>query len=114
MSLFGRSALTFGQGGEPVQDRPDRDEDRTYKTCPLRLRQVTVYSGLASRRGEIGPIRGTDMDPLTSDQWKRLREVVETRSREEAVAWLRKNHFLPEDVCLSCVKTVEDEILAAM
>lgn len=53
------------------------------------------------------------MDPLTPDQWSRLREIVRDQSREAAIAWLRKTAFLPEDVCLSCVKIVENEYLAA-
>lgn len=53
------------------------------------------------------------MNPLTPDQWSTLRGYVLDRSRECAVTWLRNTTFLPEDVCLSCVKLVENEYLAA-
>ncbi len=51
------------------------------------------------------------MDPLNSDQWKRLREIVRDESREAALTWLRKNVFLPKDVALSCVQIAEDQVL---
>jgi hypothetical protein len=48
------------------------------------------------------------MDPLKADEWKQLRELVSSESREKALDWLKKNCFVTGDVALSCIRIAED------